>query len=189
MKYEYGGMTLDVEKDVYEPAEDSELLAESLEIAPRTDVLDMGCGCGLLAILAAKAGANVTAADINPTAVALTHKNASANGVTVKTLLSDLFMNIAGKFDLIIFNPPYLPDKDIIGGSEMWSKRDTIERFISHVGAYLKLEGTVLLLVSSLTPLNDIASLFKRNGFSAEVIAQRKVPWETLSVLRARRTL
>ncbi|MBU5558021.1 MAG: methyltransferase [Candidatus Aenigmatarchaeota archaeon] len=191
MKYCYNDLSFELTEDVYAPAEDSELLAEAMAITikPGMAVLDMGCGCGLLAVLAAKAGADVTAADINPVAVRLTCKNADANGFKVRAVVSDLFENISEKFDLIVFNPPYLPDNDNIKGSEAWNRRDVIERFIAAVGEHLSPDGKILLLVSSLTPAEEIVRALEKAGLSTEVVAQRKVPWETLSVLCARRTL
>jgi len=189
MNYRYKNIELELADDVYHPSEDSELLAEMLagRIEPGMSILDMGCGSGLLTILAAKAGAKVTAVDRNPSAIRLTEMNAQTNGVKIECVVSDLFQRINERFDLIIFNPPYLPDNDEVEGSEMWSKRDVIERFIGQLDKHLKLEGFVLMLVSSLTPTKEVIELLVKNGFNAQVIAERKVPWEMLAVISARR--
>lgn len=189
MKYRYKGIELELTDDVYKPSEDSELLADVIsdKIEPGMSVLDMGCGSGFLTILAARAGARVTAADINPSAIRLTEMNARTNGVKIQSVLSNLFERIDEKFDVIIFNPPYLPDNDDIEGSEMWSKRDVIERFVSRAGSHLKIDGSIFMLVSSVTPAVEVLELLKKVGFDAKIVEERKVPWETLSVIHARR--
>ena len=77
-------------------------------------VLDLGCGCGVVGVTAAKkcGPENVLMADVDPEAVKTAQKNAEANGVHgVKAVCSDGFRNIddAG-FDLILSNPPYQTD-------------------------------------------------------------------------------
>src|SRR3989338_1117492 len=111
MKFYYGRVELDVPERVYYPREDSELLAkviDSLDLKGKA-VLETGCGSGFLSILMAKKCADVTAVDINTEAVEITGKNAAANGAKINTFISDLFSAVGGTFDIIVFNPPYLP--------------------------------------------------------------------------------
>ncbi len=108
----YGGLKFMVSPGVYEPAEDTFLIADNLDVKAGEDVLEIGTGCGILAVLAAKAGAKVIATDINPEAVDCAEENARMNGVGGKIdfRLGSLFEPVAGKtFDLVVFNPPYLP--------------------------------------------------------------------------------
>ena len=81
---------------------------------PGMRVMDLGCGCGLVGILAAMecGEANVTMSDIDPLAVQVAARNAARNGVPgVRAVCSDGFSAIddAG-FDLILTNPPYQSD-------------------------------------------------------------------------------
>lgn len=103
-----------VSPGVYPPSEDSDLLLLSMTVKPGECVLDMGAGSGILAIEAARAGGVVTAADISQAAVECTRENARNNGVEVKVVRSDLFSHpdLAGRFDVILFNPPYLPTEE-----------------------------------------------------------------------------
>jgi len=91
---------------IYKPAEDSYLLKGQLKnyIKPGMKILDMGTGSGIQAIEAKKLGAEVLAADINPESIEPLKK------LNINAIQSDLFSNIKEKFDLIIFNPPYLPE-------------------------------------------------------------------------------
>jgi SAM-dependent methyltransferase len=72
--------------------------------------LDLGAGCGVLAITAARTAAKVVAVDLNPRAVALARLNAALNGVTnVDCRAGNLFDPVAGEtFDLIVCNPPFV---------------------------------------------------------------------------------
>jgi len=130
-----------VDEKVYEPAEDTFLLAENMKVKESDVVLDMGTGCGILAVLAAVKAKKVVAVDINPYAIKCAKKNAEFNGVEnkIEFRLGELFQPISSNetFDLIIFNPPYLPsapheerswiEKAWAGGS---SGRKVVDRFI-----------------------------------------------------------
>jgi release factor glutamine methyltransferase len=70
--------------------------------------LELGCGSGIISLLASRKGALVTASDINPLAVENTKENAASNHLAVNAVQSDLFNNIPDKnFDFIVINPPY----------------------------------------------------------------------------------
>jgi release factor glutamine methyltransferase len=107
----------------------------------------------------------------------------------------DLFSGIRGRFDLILFNPPYLPTQPeeriedwleiaLDGGA---TGRETIARFAASVGGVLAPRGRILLLISSLTGLLDVQNLFAGHGFTAEVVRQQAVEGEALFVLRVTR--
>ena len=64
-----------VNDGVYEPAEDTFMLCANLETTPDDTVLELGTGCGLVAIVAARTGARVIATDQSPLAI----QNAKSN--------------------------------------------------------------------------------------------------------------
>ncbi len=76
---------------------------------PSATVLDLGAGCGILGILAARRARQVTATDLNPRAEEFTRFNAWLNGVdNVEVLTGDTFEPVGGRaFDLIVANPPF----------------------------------------------------------------------------------
>lgn len=82
---------------------------------PGARLLEVGCGAGAISILAAKMGWQVTATDVDPAAVEATRDNATANGVDIEVLVSDLLAAVQGRsFDAIVFNQPfYHVDRDI----------------------------------------------------------------------------
>lgn len=165
---------LHYKKGVYRDAEDSWLLQKQVEkLAKNKIVLDIGTGTGIQAITAAKSGAKeVIAVDINPDAVSLAKENAKLNDVRINIFQSNLFEIVKGTFDLIVFNPPYLPPnkpKDMA-----WSGgKNLIEKFLKQAKNFLNKNGKVIFVFSSLTklPLKNI-----------KIIAEQKLPFETLYV-------
>ena len=130
--------------------------------------------------------ARLLATDINPHAV----RAAKARGIEV--IRADLFRGIKGKFDLILFNAPYLPtepeertgqwiDYALDGGE---SGRQTVDRFIEGLAGHLRPGGRALLLISSLTGLTEVQETAKAAGFTAEVVADEGCFFERLYVLR-----
>ena len=186
MKIYHKDIKLNIDENIYEPREDSFLLAEVLEkelkVKKYENILEIGCGSGLLSIIAARYS-KVTSVDINEKAVEITKKNMKLNKVSLLVKKSDLFDNITGKFDLIVFNPPYLPDNDNIKGSEIWSENGVINRFLKNVNKFLNKDGKILIVVSSLTGMKYIEDLTRKYGFSFKKVKTEKVPWEELIVL------
>ena len=185
MKFYHGDIILDVPETVYYPREDSLLLAKALENESlKKKVLEIGCGSGFLSIVMAKKGAEVTAVDGSKDAVEATRLNAKKNDVSLTCFGSDLFSSVTSKFDLIVFNPPYLPDESndatYSGGK---TGRKVIEKFIENTKDFLERDGKILLLISSLTGENEVLSLFHNCGFKTTIVAREKIPWEELIVI------
>ncbi len=178
---------------VYSPAEDSFLLAEALDVGSGVSVLDMGCGSGFLGLVAAKTAGRVLSVDVNQSALECTEQNARLNGSTnLEVRRSDLFSNIAGSFDFILFNPPYLPTeegepRDAV--SLAWdggqSGRDVIDRFLADVSSYLNLGGRIYMLGSSLSDYEKTISVLESYGFQISLVARRKLDFEELVVMLA----
>ena len=173
---------------VYQPAEDSGLLAEAALEAARGRVLEVGTGSGWVAErIAAERGLRVVGSDRNP------HAAREARGRGVEAVVADLLEPFrADAFDTVCFNPPYLPTKPenewddwmehALSGGE--SGRELIEPFLDDVGRVLAPDGVVLLLVSSLTGYEEVLALVEAAGFGHEVAREESFPFETLSVLR-----
>jgi release factor glutamine methyltransferase len=191
----------DLNDDVYEPAEDTFLFAENLSVSEGEKVLDVGTGCGLLGILAARRACNVVAVDLNPYAIRCAKENSILNCVSGKIdfVQTSLFtaLNLKASFDLILFNAPYLPSdedetKTWIGRS--WAGgtdgRKVVDCFISEVSPYLKPSGRVLLMQSTLTGVKETIQKFSSQGLNAKVKAECKLPFfETLTLIEAKTNL
>lgn len=121
---EFFGIVLHVDESVLIPRPETEELAEKViaEVKARGGgrVLDLCTGSGAIAVVVAKhTPARVTATDISPAACAVARNNAAARGVTVKVKEGDMFAPVEGEtFDVIVSNPPYIPDGDIAGLEE-----------------------------------------------------------------------
>ncbi len=187
-----------VSKDIYEPAEDTFLLAENLSVDENDVVLDMGTGCGILGILVAKKAEKVVATDLNPHAIECAKMNAKLNKVADKMniLRGDLFQTIEqkGRFSLILFNPPYLPsspDEEKTWIGRAWAGgptgRQLIDRFISEAPQYLNKNGRILLVQSSLSNVNKTVHKLREEGLNAKILAEKKVMFETIVLIEARR--
>jgi len=173
-------------EQVYDPEADTYLLLEIAlqEIRPGDRVLEIGTGSGYIA--GALSGiADVIATDINPHAV----YSAKQRGVEVAR--TDLARGLRGPFDLVIFNPPYLPTPDeekmddwleyaLDGGTD---GRVVIERFANEVGCVLAPGGRVLLLISSLTGIEAVIEIFRKFSYKVEIAIKRRVYDEDLLVL------
>ena len=166
---------------IYDPREDSYLLQKYVRRLVNGRVLDIGTGSGILAISALENTKDVLAVDIEEEAVLLVRKK----GVNAK--VSDLFLNVSGKFDWIIFNPPYLlEDKNedaesrlvTTGGKKGY---ELIERFFSEVRDYLRDGGRILLVFSSLS--GDVEKVIRRYGFKFKVLEEKKMFFEKLFVV------
>ncbi|RLM50525.1 methyltransferase domain-containing protein [Halorubrum sp. ASP1] len=176
---------------VYQPAEDSGLLAEAAVAEAHGRVLEVGTGSGWVAErVAEERGLDVVGSDLNP------HAARQARERGVEAVVADLLSPFrADAFDTVCFNPPYLPtDPDnewddwmehALSGGE--SGRELIEPFLADVGRALAPDGVVLLLVSSLTGYDEVLGLVDEAGFAAEPVVEESFPFETLTVLALRR--
>ena len=184
-------MTAQGHPQVYPVEEDTLLLLESalVEVQPNDRILEVGTGSGHIAASLAGRAALVVALDLNP------HAARAARARNVEVIRSDLFAGVRGPFDLVLFNPPYLPtapderlddwlEYALDGGPD---GRRTIARFLDGLVAVLAPGGRALLLVSSLTGPGEVARLADAAGLSGRVVLERRIEGETLLVLRLER--
>jgi len=175
---------------VYQPEADTYLLLDAAidEVKPGDRVLEIGTGSGLVSKELSKVS-EVVATDINP------HAALCARSSGVQVVRSNLFAGIRGTFDLIIFNPPYLPTQPeeriddwleyaLDGGT---TGRDGIGEFAAGVDQVLSPDGRILLLISSLTGLDEVTDLFSRHGFVTRIMMAQLVEDEELYVLHIAR--
>ncbi len=116
---EFMGLTFQTGPQALVPRQDTEVLVEEalgyLNGKAKPKVLDLCTGTGCIAVSIARycTGAEVTASDLSKEALELAEKNAARSGADIHFIHSDLFAKIPGKFDLIVSNPPYIPDEVI----------------------------------------------------------------------------
>jgi len=171
--------------EIYQPAEDSyffsKFLKKYLSKNKINSYLDMGTGSGILSEIASKFldKKNILAADINPDAIKIIKQKG------FKTIKTNLFSKITGKFDLITFNAPYLPrDKREPKDSQLATTGgkcgdEIAVKFLKQAKKYLNKNGKIFLLISSLTPID------KLNKFNLKIVAKKKIFMEELLILQA----
>lgn len=169
---------------IYEPREDTFLIKKHIKDYARGNVLEIGTGSGILAEEAAQYADRVLAVDIQGSVIEHCKKKIKNAKITFQQ--SDLFENVQKQyFDLIIFNPPYLPYdkkiKDIAldGGKKGY---EIIKRFLDNSNIYMKPEGKILLLFSSLSKKNNINEIIANNCLVAQQIDTQSFHFETLYV-------
>lgn len=181
---------------IYQPAEDSYLLLESVEKYlkkqenKKIKILDIGSGSGIQALICKKLGFdNVLTADINPNAVKYLKKQG------LKSIQSNIFSNKQFKdkrFDLIIFNPPYLPeDKKEPKDSRLQTTAgkkgyEIIIRFLKQAKSYLNKQGAILFLFSSLSQPKIILKNAEQLGYNFRLLNKQSFFFEILFVYEIR---
>lgn len=173
---------------IYQPAEDSYFLSEILKRQipkllkqnPDLRFLEIGTGSGIQLETAHNVGIkkeNIFSCDINKASV----QHCSLLGYNC--IYSDLFENIQGKFDLIVFNPPYLPEheydkqKDTSGGKD---GDETVVKFLQQAKSYLNSEGKIFLLLSSYTPMENINR--ELENYKKKFLGNERLFYEDLSI-------
>jgi len=186
----YKNTIIKTNHNVYDPEEDSFLLAEAAldQIKGSERILEVGCGSGIIsAVIKKNTNAAIIGIDINPYAAANTRDNG------VEAIRGDLLNCIRGKFDIIIFNPPYLPTyesertKDWInialdGGND---GRQIINRFLEDAFYHLEDNGRILILLSSFTGIEEVKSKMKELGYGIKEIKKERISFEQLLVIAA----
>lgn len=174
---------------MYRPSEDSflmsrilkEQLPNLLEKNPDLKFLEIGAGSGIHLQTASESGIkkqNIFSSDIDPRAVS------HCNVLGFNCVHSDLFENIKGKFNLIIFNPPYLPEdsrepkESQLQTTSGKKGNEIILRFLKQAKNFLNANGKIFLITSSLSPEIN----FKELGYQEKEIGCEKLFFERLCI-------
>ncbi len=175
--------------EIYQPEKDSYLLSHILEKEipillkrnPNLTFLEIGCGSGIQLQTALKAGLkkeNIFSGDINKKAVEY------CKSLGFNSIQSNLFENINGKYDIIIFNPPYLPEDEnkeeprdsqlaTTGGKK---GSEILNKFLEQVSNYSNNKTKIYIVTSSFSKDIDF------RHFKKELIAKKKIFYEELQV-------
>lgn len=171
---------------VYSPKEDSFMLENQVKVylgkftkeqKEKIKILDMGSGSGIQAQACLHSGIkrkNIIAADIDKEAIV------HLKNIKIPARKSDLFSNISKekKFDLIIFNAPYLPEDkydkepDTTAGKRGY---EVILKFLRKSKKFLNKNGAILLLFSSLSHSDKILAYTKKLGFNAHLLDEQNM--------------
>ena len=179
---------VEVAEGVYQPSDDTFLLLSVLEVKEDVRVLEIGTGTGIIALHCAKAGARVTATDISRLAVDNAKRNAMLNDLELDVVQTDMSRGLGGKFDVIIFNPPYLcavgsgaleeAEKLQLIGGEVGSELSI--RFLKEVGELMAEQGRIYLLLSSENKEGVLQ--YAKRGYEPAQAGQKSLFFEKLEV-------
>jgi release factor glutamine methyltransferase len=184
----YLGLDLFVPEHVFPPTPTSDLLGRAVldEVGDGDRVLDMGTGSGVNAILAASRSRDVVGVDVNPLAVAAAVTNAERNRVAARTtfLESDLFAQVDGTFDVIVFDPPFrwFRPRDLLEVAFADENYRTLTTFMSQVRDRLRSGGRVLLFFGTSGDMEYLRYLIDRSRLSAATVASRDLTKDGVSV-------
>lgn len=181
-KYTYKETVVWVEPTVFPPfiTFSTKFLLEFLETLSLKEkkVLELGCGCGIISILAAKKEAIVTATDINTTALESLEKNALNNAVSIDIIHSDLFENIQNKtFDFIVINPPYYPKNPNTVAEKAWfcgENFDYFENLFFQLSNFITSENSIFMILSEDCELEKIKAIALKNEIAFELLLEKK---------------
>ena len=193
-------------EDFYEPREDSFFLMDTLEsdletirhLSP-TFIAEVGSGSGIIITALASTLTDLQciyfATDINDNATLATKKTADSKNTPIEICTTHLLDSFRSElFDLIIFNPPYVPcDFNQVRNSNLekaWSGgvchgRDIIDKFLEKLPSYLTRSGICYLLVLKENNVADILRFGTQTlGLQSEVVNERKILGEHLFVIK-----
>jgi release factor glutamine methyltransferase len=197
--YAYRDCLFRIPDQVQPPKAGSLFFCRHLAVVPGERVLEIGAGLGLAAVLAARAGARVTATDVVPQAVEAIRVNALLNGVTVDARLGDGYAPVTGeRFDLVCTNPPQMPTppgrerKDAVaaadnGGLDGW---EFLDQVIEGARAHLHSGGRVVFTIFAFLGRKRALATLERLGFAASILASEtqsfpRIGYERLEHLRS----
>lgn len=187
---------------VYEPAEDSFLLIDALEkdlhylkVKNPTFCLEVGSGSGVVITAFGMAFPNTfcISTDINFKACEMSATTANYNNVLLEPVNMDLIsFFVDKKFDVIIFNPPYVVTKtEECGGTDIvasWAGgvkgREVTDRLLNMIPKKLAEDGTFYLLLIEENIPNEVVEIMKIYGYKSELVIKRRVRNEHQLVLK-----
>jgi release factor glutamine methyltransferase len=174
-------------------------MAENLIVKPGDLVLELGTGCGLISLVAARTARKVVATDLSPDAVRLATYNIQLNHFEGKIEVRQgrLFepVQVEERFDLILFNPPYLPlEREGCDRHQAWLEtawnggpngRCVIDPFIRGCKDFLRPRGAIQMVQSSLSGFKQTSSLLTQEGFNWRVTASAPSFFEKILLITA----
>lgn len=156
-------------------------------VANGAEVLDMGTGSGVCAVFAARHAQRVVAVDINPQAVRCARINALMSHLEQKIDIrhGDLFAPVpAERFDIILFNPPFVVGTPRDDRDRAWRSNDVAQRFAAGLDAHLKPGGFALVVLSTFGDAQAFLEEFRKRGCAISVVAERRFVNEALAIFK-----
>ncbi|SFG02127.1 release factor glutamine methyltransferase [Novosphingobium sp. CF614] len=191
------GLDISVQPDVFSPAyfTDSEWFAiEVARIVQSRSLLDIGTGTGIVALAAARGGANVTATDINPAAIENARINFAEHAVDIPVFGGDVYGALPEPrtFDFIFWNHPFNmgtnPEEDNLSLCGFDYEYRGLRQFIQESRQYLAPEGRLILGTSTFAEVSRIEALAAEVGMETRILQRKQTPlqWRGAAVTELR---
>ncbi len=188
--YEGYGMILEIAPGVFHPGyfySTEYLLSFLLQLVwDNKEVLELGCGSGLISLVLAGKGADVTAVDINPVAVAKLQHNAAVNQRPLIIKESNLFTALRDhRFHTIIINPPYYPKDPADDAQRAWYCGAHFEYFktlFAALGHHLYPGSKVWMVLSEDCDIRKISTIAATNHFELQLVTSQTFRFESQGI-------
>ncbi len=188
--YTYAGIEVMVMPDVFPPhyTLSTKILLDYLKPIDLTNksFLELGCGSGIISLFAASKRANVTASDINSTALEALEKAAIKNNLSIETINSDLFDTIQNKnFEYIVINPPYYPKAPKSIKEHAWFCGENFEYFRKLFKQLsVRSDKTILMILSEDCELKKIRNIALEHDLMLDLIFESNTIMEKNFIFR-----
>ena len=187
----YGGLVLRLDEGAQVPKAGTLLLARQVPTLAHGSVLDLGTGCGILALLATRTANRVVATDVVEASARCARRNAILNDLDVQVDVrhGDLFAPVAGEtFDFILTNPPQMPtppNRDMggdgaaadNGGLDGWA---ILDRVIREAPAHLRPGGQLVFTLFDFLGERNAFRRLKEASLSPAILARKTQPFPRL---------
>lgn len=190
--YRYKDIRLAIAPEVFHPGFffSTQLLLQYVNSMPLNGkkFLELGCGSGLISIVAAKNGALVTASDINPVAVDFLARNSKENNVEMEIIGSDLFDDIPKQsFDIIAINPPYYKKKPVTPKDHAWfcgEHGEYFSKLFDTLPGYINTGTEIIMVLIEHCDMEMITGFAKKNGFTLRSVYSKKNILEKILIFK-----
>lgn len=176
--YRYRGISMAIPPEVFHPGFffSTKLLLQYLRQLPlqNRSLLELGAGSGLISLSAARAGAAVTATDINPIAIQYLQQNSRRNGIEMNIIESDLFDAIPFRgYDLVVINPPYYFKAPASMAEHAWycgNEGEYFQRLFAGLGNYLHKKTVTLMILCEGCEQERIKGMAMEAGYHLHLV-------------------
>lgn len=179
------GINLKIFPNVFSPKyfTDSAWFAKTIpKIVKKERLLEIGTGIGIVALFAARNGAEVVATDINPSAVKNAKENFKRYNLNIPVTLSDMYKNLnpKEKFDFIFWNHPFNkgknPKETILLQGAFDYDYNSLKKYIRGAHKYLKKNGRLLLGTGNFADLKEIKRIASKYNYKMILLKKVKIP-------------